>query len=332
MTLRWASWQSDVRLPRSRSLPRQAFWPTGAATRRTARLLAVGLALVLGAAVLGLVLLSHDDADPSQIPVLAYHGITTDSAVVEGAADQRFFDVRLPAFREQMRYLDDAGYDTITPTQYKKWVYGEEVSLPSKPILITFDDGQTSAQLATPVLEQYGFGATMYVASGFANGDFGGPNGEDDWYLSWDELEGMSSTGAWFMQFHAGPSGHAFVRDPEEPTCHRFYPCRFGEDEATYKARVKSDVAQGLGAMRSAFDLPAGWQGATFAVPWDDAAQSKTTTEPWLAAYFASQFPVVFVQENHAGNVNHQRYRFEVHNPHDLTQFESGLSSTRFAG
>ena len=76
--------------------------------------------------------------------------------------------------------------------------------------------------------------------------------------------------------------------------------------------------------MRSAFDLPAGWQGATFAVPWDDAAQSKTTTEPWLAAYFASQFPVVFVQENHAGNVNHQRYRFDVHNPHDLTQFESG--------
>jgi hypothetical protein len=95
----------------------------------------------------------------------------------------------------------------------------------------------------------------------------------------WHELEGTSSTGAWFMQFHAGPSGHAFVRDPEDPTCHRFSPCRFGENEATYKTRVKSDVAQGLGAMRSAFDLPAGWQGATFAVPWDDAAQSKTTTE-----------------------------------------------------
>lgn len=331
MTLRWASRQSGARLPRSRSLPRRAFWPTRATTRRTALLLAVGLALVLGAVVLGLVLLSRDDADPSRIPVLAYHGITTDSAVVEGAADQRFFDVRLPAFREQMRYLDDAGYETITPTQYKKWVYGEDVSLPSKPILITFDDGQTSAQLATPVLEHYGFSATMFVASGFADGDFGGPNGEDDWYLGWDELKGMRSTGAWVMQFHAGPSGHAFVRDADDPTCHRFYPCRFGEDDATYQARVKSDVAQGLGAMRSVFDLPTDWRSTTFAVPWDDAAQSGTTTEPWLAAYFASQFPVVFVQEKYAGNVNHQRYRFEVHNPHDLTRFESGLSSTRFA-
>ena len=329
MTLRWASWQSGARLPRSRSLPRRAFWPTGATARRTAT---VGLALVLGAAALGLVLLSRDDADPSRIPVLAYHGVTTDSAVVEGAADQRFFDVRLPAFREQMRYLDEAGYETITPTQYKKWVYGEEVSLPSKPILITFDDGQTSAQLATPILEHYGFSATMYVASGFADGDFGGPNGEDDWYLSWDELEGMRSTGAWDMQFHAGPSGHAFVRDAGDPTCHRFYPCRLGDDELTHQARVKSDVAQGLGAMRSVLDLPAGWRGSTFAVPWDDAAQSRTTTDPWLAAYFASQFPVVFVQDSYVGNVNHQRYRFEVHNPHDLTRFESGLSSARFAG
>ena len=141
MTIHWASWQSGIRLPRSRSLPRQTFWPTGVTTRQSS-FIAVGLALVLGAAVLGLVLLSRDDAGPSQIPVLAYHGITTDAAVVEGEGDQRFFDVRLPAFREQMRYLDDAGYETITPTQYKKWVYGEEVSLPSRPILITFDDGR----------------------------------------------------------------------------------------------------------------------------------------------------------------------------------------------
>ena len=329
MTLRWASWRSGASLPRSRSAPRRAFWQAGATTGRTALFLA-GLALVLGAAVLGLVLDSRDEPEPSRIPVLAYHGNTTDSAVVENGADQRFFDVRLPTFRAQMRYLDDAGYDTITPTQYKKWVYGEDVSLPARPILITFDDGQASAQLATPVLEDYGFAATMYVASGFADGDFGGPNGEKDWYLSWDELEEMRAAGPWILQFHAGPLGHAFVRDPADPSCHRFYPCRFGEDDATRQARVKSDVAQGLGAMRSAFDLPADWRGSTFAVPWDDAAQSGATTEPWLAAYFASQFPVVFVQETYAGNVNHQRYRFEVHNPHDLTRFESGLSSTRF--
>jgi len=58
------------------------------------------------------------------------------------------------------------------------------------------------------------------------------------------------------MQFHGGPMGHAYVNDPAHPACPRYYPCRFGEDDTSYRARVKSDVAQGLGAMRTAFDLP----------------------------------------------------------------------------
>jgi Polysaccharide deacetylase len=276
-------------------------------------------------------LASCGDGDVERIPVIAYHGITTDLEVVEGAADPRFFDVRLPAFEDQMEHLHEAGFRTITPLQYKRWVHGEDVSLPAKPILITFDDGQTSARLATPVLDRYGFVAVMYVVSGFADGAFEGPDGEPDWYLGWDQLREMRASGRWIMQFHAGPRGHAYVDDPASPDCHRLYPCRLGDDDATYRARVKSDVAQGLGAMRSVFDLPDEWHGSTFAVPWDDAAGSETTTEPWLAAYLADMFPVVFVQDSYAGDVDNQRYRFEVHNPLDLEQFTSSLDSPRFA-
>jgi hypothetical protein len=287
---------------------------------------------VAGLATLGLALpvASCGEQVTTHIPVIAYHGVTRDPAVVQGAADIHFFDVRLPAFEAQMAYLHDAGFDTITPSQYKKWTHGEEVSLPAKPILITFDDGQTSAQVATPVLDRHGFVAVMYVASGFADGTFGGPNGEPGWYLTWDQLKEMRASGRWIVQFHAGPMGHAYVDDPADPTCHHFYPCRLGEDDATYEERVKSDVAQGLGAMRSAFDLPDDWRGSTFAVPWDDAASTETT-EPWLGAYFADQFPVVFVQDNYTGDVNNQRYRFEVHNPFDLDRFKSGLDSPNFA-
>jgi peptidoglycan/xylan/chitin deacetylase (PgdA/CDA1 family) len=65
-----------------------------------------------------------------------------------------------------MEYLRDAGYRSITPEQYERWVSGEDVPLPAKPILITFDDGQSSLQLATPVLKQTGFATTVYVVSG----------------------------------------------------------------------------------------------------------------------------------------------------------------------
>ena len=132
------------------------------------------------------------------------------------------------------------------------------------------------------------------------------------------------------MQFHAGPMGHAFVNDPRDPACHRFYPCRFGEDDATYQARVKSDVAQGLGAMRTVFGLDDDWSGSTFAVPWDDAGTAETT-ETWLSRYFADLFPVVFVQDSYDGDHDNQRFRFEIHNPLDLDEFATNLASPNFA-
>jgi hypothetical protein len=264
--------------------------------------------------------------------VLAYHGVTRDPEVVFGAADPRFFAVRLAQFRAQMQFLAGAGYETMTPDEYEAWVAGGDVDLPEKPVLITFDDGETSTQLATPVLEEHDFAAVMFVVSGFADGDYGGPNGEPDWYLTWDQLADMAATGHWLVQFHAGPKGHAFVRDPDFPACHRFYPCRFGEDDATYQTRVKTDIAQGLGAIRTSFGLPDDWQSATFAVPWDDVAgPNDTTHEPWLGAYFATQFPVVFLQNKYRGPVDNQRYRSEIHNPDDLDAFERGLLSPRFA-
>ena len=273
----------------------------------------------------------EDGGDPPpRIPVIVYHGLTTDSEVTTDQQDSRFFEVRLSAFEAQMAHLHEAGFHTITPSQYRKWVDDLAVSLPDKPVLVTFDDGQTSTQLATSVLERYDFKAVMYVVSGFADGSFGGPHGEPGWYLTWEQLVEMRSTGRWIMQFHAGPRGHAYVNDPADPTCHRYYPCRFGEDDATYRARVKGDVAQGLGATRTAFGLPEGWHGSTFAVPWDDTAGPMTTTEPWLAAYFASLFPVVFVQESYSGEADNQRYRFEVHNPIELDEFRAELDNQRF--
>ena len=300
-------------------------------TRRLRLLLPLGVAFVaaLGGSALALAQVSRGEDVPLDIPVLAYHGVATDATIVHGASDPRFFDVRLSVFRQQMDHLRDAGFHTITPDQYKRWVHGEDVSLPDKPVLITFDDGLTSARLATPVLEEHGFTAGMYVSTGFADGDFGGPNGEPGWYLTWDQLKAMRSTGSWVMQFHAGPLGHAYVREDANPTCHRYYTCRFREDDKAYRSRVKADVAGGLGAMRSVFGLPAGWHGSTYAVPFDDVG-FESTNDPWLSAYFATQFPVVFVQDNYAGPVQNQRYRYEVNNADDLERFKAGLSSPRF--
>jgi len=301
--------------------------------RRTLTLGAIAVVALVGIVAGTLALTqgsSSGETGPSRIPVLAYHGVTGDAAPVTDEADPHYFDVRLTEFDRQMAWLHDNGYRSITPAQYVRWLRGDDAGLPAKPVLITFDDGQASTLFATPVLERYGFRAAMYVVSGFADGAFGGPAGERGWYLTWDQLQDMKATGMWVMQFHGGPQGHAYVDDPAQPECHRFYPCTLGQDDAAYHERVKADVAQGLGAMRSAFGLPEGWQGSTFAVPWDDASMGTAAPDEWLGRYFASQFPVVFVQESYTGHEDNQRYRFEVHNPTDLDTFRAGLDSTRF--
>jgi Polysaccharide deacetylase len=265
-------------------------------------------------------------AAPARIPVVAYHGVTTETAVASDPNDDLFYHVRLSELRAQLAYLKAAGYRSITPDQYRRWVYGlrQRILLPPKPILITFDDGQTSSMLATRPLRRYGFRAVMYVVSGFAGGS-------DSWFLTWNQLEAMRASG-WMFQFHAGPLGHGSIQDPSFPDCVRFYPCRFGENDETYRARVRSDVTQGLAAMRTAFGLGPTWRGASFAVPWDDWGQPATTNEPWLVGYFSRLWPVVFVQGSYPGrNANHLRYRFEVHNPDGLSAFTAGLSSSRFS-
>jgi hypothetical protein len=143
-------WQAEHRVPRRRRLVSFAV-----------------ISSVFGALLLALGLVARGDSvsAPMRIPVISYHGVTADQAVGRGAADLRV-DVTLSAFREQMEYLRDADYSSITRAQYERWVNGENVPLPAKPILITFDDAQSSLQLATPVLKQTGFATTVYVVSG----------------------------------------------------------------------------------------------------------------------------------------------------------------------
>jgi len=274
------------------------------------------------------------------VPVLLYHGITrSGGSDISQASDGG--GVSLAAFKVQLAYLHDRGYRTISPAQYVGWVEGKHLALPPKPVLITFDDGQASAVRAQPVLRRYGFDAVMYVVSGFADGAYG------RFYLRWSGLAALARDG-WYMQFHAGPCGHGYISPDTPYHCaaglapatqgakigHRFYPQPFGQAPGVYHARVKADVVTGLNAMRSAFGYPANWHSVTFAVPWDDWGQPATSDQPWLARYFAQQFPVVFVQGSYPGNhfawAHHMRYRFQVDNLTTFTQFRVALRDSRF--
>lgn len=119
-----------------------------------------------------------------EVPVLCYHQIrnwqTSDSKF------ERTYIMPPENFREQMKMLADNGYHTITPDELMSYL-NNGISLPSKPVLLMFDDG-TASQIenAVPVLNQYHFKAIFFIMTVSLNKSL---------YMSTQQVKNLSDEG-----------------------------------------------------------------------------------------------------------------------------------------
>ena len=95
------------------------------------------------------------------VPVLNYHQVNDEK--------HSALTLHVDQFREQMEYLHNQGYNTITLAQlYDYLENGTE--LPNKPIVITFDDGYVdNYKNVLPILKEYNMKATLFMISDAAN-------------------------------------------------------------------------------------------------------------------------------------------------------------------
>ena len=248
------------------------------------------------------------------IPVLLYHQVDTGESTSVTSAN----------FDAQLTYLAQQGYHAINAQQYAAWRANPAYPLPSKPILITFDDGQSSASKATPILQKDGFRATMFVVTGFAN-NIGERFGT--YYLSWAALHQMDSAGVWDWAFHAGEHGHDYY---SQYKCPYFYTCLFpGETFDQYQSRVTTDIDDGMAELSQQFPT---W--SQFAVPWSEYGQD-VTNDPRILGFllqtFRSRFQVIFVEDPSDQVYDRLRYRFTVGAATTMSQFIAALTNPAFA-
>jgi peptidoglycan/xylan/chitin deacetylase (PgdA/CDA1 family) len=97
------------------------------------------------------------------VPIIGYHAI---QPPVEGSTYPELF-VPQADFVEQMKWLDEHGYEAVTLDQVEDaWYAGGE--LPPKPVVLTFDDGYLSQYVAAfPALQHFHWpGVLNLVAKG----------------------------------------------------------------------------------------------------------------------------------------------------------------------
>ncbi len=93
------------------------------------------------------------------VPILLYHSISNNPSRLA---------VRPLEFRRQMAYLAQAGYEAIFPDEVKK-----ALAAPGrkKYVVLTFDDGLLdNLTTAEPILTEYNFRATVFIAAKYIGG------------------------------------------------------------------------------------------------------------------------------------------------------------------
>src|SRR5438093_4118367 len=107
-------------------------------------------------------------------------------------------------FREQMAFLAQGGYRAVAIVTASELLTRGEC--PSDVIALSFDDGYLDvAQNAMPVLEQYGFKATVFVVTGAADGrvSFSWYRREHPPVLQWRDIVALDRDSALLFEAHS---------------------------------------------------------------------------------------------------------------------------------
>jgi len=169
-----------------------------------------------------------------RVPILMYHYVS----VPPSDADIYRLDLSVtPAnFQAQMDYLAAEGYHPIRLSELSEYLLLGK-PLPSKPIVLTFDDGYLdNYENALPALKKHGFTGTFFIITQFAEEKRPG-------YMNWDQIEQLAIDG---MEIGSHTMNHWELNN----RARAFLDAEIGRSKALIEAR--------LGVTVTSFCYPSG--------------------------------------------------------------------------
>lgn len=127
-----------------------------------------------------------------KVPILTYHYIGNNPDPADKARYN--LEVEPVKFDAQMDYLAKNGFSPITFDTLYAALKGQ-ISLPNKPIILTFDDGYLDFYVnAYPILKKYNFHAVSFIPTGLVG---------QSYYLNWSQIKEMDHSGLISFQAHS---------------------------------------------------------------------------------------------------------------------------------
>ena len=177
------------------------------------------------------------------VPILLYHSVASTAA-----PRFRKWALSPEMFAAHMAYLHDQRYTPLTVTQLVRAMAAKAEGWPSRPIVISFDDGYADFLVgAWPSLKQYVFAATLYVVTKYVGQNSGWLHGQgagDRLMLSWAQLAEIGAAG-----IECGAHSHTHVQLDT-------VPIDVAREEIV---RSKNEIEQHLNQPAETFAYPYGY-------------------------------------------------------------------------
>ncbi len=176
----------------------------------------------------------------AQLYAFAYHD------VVRIENGDRFAITRAE-LRSHLKYFRRNGYQPISLAYLKKASRGE-LQLPSRAVLLTFDDGLTSYRdVVVPLLQEFGYPSVISVVTGWLDGKQV-PSEYSGMLLDWNAIKKLNRLPLVEVVSHSHNLHHGIPSNPQGNisnagvTRHFFKASTNYETEKQFKRRVKGDL------------------------------------------------------------------------------------------
>lgn len=126
-------------------------------------------------------------ADSINIPVLCYHNLSPTTVGSMNMTPQKF--------ESEIKWLKDNGFNIIPLKEVVAYLEGQRPSLPSKPVVVSADDGWKSVYTyMLPIIKKYNIPVTLFI---YPQTISAGKNA-----LTWEQLSELKQTGLFDIQSH----------------------------------------------------------------------------------------------------------------------------------